>query len=118
MKILLVSTDLMTSSQLQGAAASVGAELVTCGPATAVASASAEAPALVVIDLTAKVEDIATVVTAAGQPVLAFGPHVHEQKLAAAAEAGCAEVFTRGQFFRNAADVFKRYASDPASSEP
>jgi CheY-like chemotaxis protein len=32
--------------------------------------------------------------------IVAFGPHVHEQSLAAAATAGCDEVFTRGQFER------------------
>ena len=112
MKILLISTDLMTSSQIEGAAASLGAELVTCGPATAIASASSESPALVVIDLSASLDDLPAVVAAAGeQPVIAFGPHVHEQKLQAAREAGCAEVFTRGQFFRSATEVFRRYSA-------
>lgn len=111
MKILLISTDLMASSQIQGAAMSLGAELVTCSPETAIMSAAAESPTLVVIDLTANVEDIAAVVSAAGeQPVVAFGPHVHKKKLAAAAEAGCAEVFTRGKFCRTAAKIFSRYS--------
>ncbi|MEM1304309.1 MAG: hypothetical protein AAGG46_05410 [Planctomycetota bacterium] len=109
MKICLVSTDLMASSQLEGAAASAGAALVTCSPATAVASVASEAPAMVVIDLTAGVEDLpAIVAAAAGQPVVAYGPHVHEKRLAAARDAGCTEVFTRGQFYRSAAAVFAR----------
>ena len=31
--------------------------------------------------------------------IVAFGPHVHEERLAAAREAGCDEVVSRGQFF-------------------
>lgn len=31
--------------------------------------------------------------------VVAFGPHVHEDRLAAAREAGCDAVMSRGQFF-------------------
>jgi hypothetical protein len=31
--------------------------------------------------------------------VVAFGPHVHEERLAAARNAGCDEVVSRGEFF-------------------
>jgi len=34
-----------------------------------------------------------------GTYVVAFGPHVHEERLAAAREAGCDEVLSRGEFF-------------------
>jgi hypothetical protein len=43
---------------------------------------------------------------------VAYAPHVHEQLLQAAAEAGCNEVFTRGQFDRQMEDIIVRYAGN------
>mgnify|MGYP000141423721 CR=1 FL=1 len=41
--------------------------------------------------------------------IVAFGPHVHRAKLQAAQEAGCEEVFSRGQFHRLANEILAKY---------
>lgn len=38
---------------------------------------------------------------APGARIVAYAPHVHEDRLAAAQAAGCHEVLSRGQFVRN-----------------
>jgi CheY-like chemotaxis protein len=42
-----------------------------------------------------------------GKRIVAFGPHVHEQRLAAAREAGCDLVVSRGQFFSQLETILK-----------
>ena len=39
--------------------------------------------------------------------VVAFGPHVHEERLAAAREAGCDVVVSRGKFFAELDAILK-----------
>ena len=39
------------------------------------------------------------------QQIIAFGPHVHEARLAAAKESGCDLVLTRGQFYARAEEL-------------
>ena len=100
---LLVSTDLMAISAFDGAALRAGVEAVAAGPADAPQAAAASRPGLVFLDLTAKVDDLTALVTElkAASPdtrVLAYGPHVHEQKLVAAKLAGSDGVLSRGQF--------------------
>ena len=41
--------------------------------------------------------------------VIAYGPHVHEQSLQAASEAGCDVVLTRGQFHQQTDELLQRY---------
>lgn len=108
----------MTSSQLGAAAQQAGTSLHTVASSEALIDAwRAEAAALVVLDLTAANLDCAAVVRALGEEasvpppqILAFGPHVHEQRLAAAQAAGCDEVLSRGQMFREAGERFGQYA--------
>jgi hypothetical protein len=40
--------------------------------------------------------------------VIAFGPHVHEERLQAARKAGCDEVVSRGQFFAQVEGMLAR----------
>jgi hypothetical protein len=42
--------------------------------------------------------------------IVAYAPHVHEDRLRAATEAGCNEVLSRGQFDRQMDDILARYA--------
>ena len=109
MKCLYITTDLMFSSRVSGVAQRVGVDLQTSGPATVVEGLSI-APDLVIIDLSTPGISIAELVmqVKAGVPsarVIAYGPHVHEAKLAAAQAAGCDAVFTRGQFDRDIAAI-------------
>ncbi|MEX2187289.1 MAG: hypothetical protein WD875_10860 [Pirellulales bacterium] len=105
MDVLLLSADLATSSTVSGAAARCG---VACQTAWSVdeivEKAIALAPRLVVLDLSTPRVDPATLVpqlrdlASPPQRIVAFGPHVHESRLAAAREAGCDEVVSRGRF--------------------
>jgi hypothetical protein len=73
-------------------------------------------PQLVVVDLTLFPLDLATLVAKlktahdGRSTIVAFGPHVHEGRLAAAAEAGCDEVLSRGQFFAQLDAIVGRFA--------
>ena len=107
--IVAVTGDLMTAAPIEHAARQAGA---VC---RVIASADAPLPdapsvRLVVVDLSS-VTDIASTVATLRQsigdevPVVAFGPHVHEELLASAQTAGCNQVLTRGQFHRNAGQI-------------
>ena len=111
MQAVLLSSDLMLVSVAQGAADRHGAILAVAGNVEqAVAAIGDEATGLVVIDLRLPGLDVAAFVRrvrGAKPPatadlrqaakIVACGPHVHKQSLAAAA-AGCDEVITRGEF--------------------
>lgn len=106
MSALLLTADLACSSKVAGAAARAGAELTTAMSVAALFDRMADRPArLVLLDLTAPGLEPAAIVgklkalPAPPAAVIAFGPHVHEAKLAAAAEAGCDEVLARGAFY-------------------
>lgn len=114
MTVLLLSSDLTMASRLSDEARRCGAALAW-NPALAVLLAREEAgtAALAVIDLATPGLDLPAAVAAlkglASQPaVVAFGPHVHEARLAAAREAGCDAVFSRGQFHSQAGAVVRR----------
>ncbi len=72
--------------------------------------------ALVIVDLNTSGIDVRNVVASARalakQPiaVVAYGPHVHEDRLAEAQEAGCDEVLSRGQFNAQMDAVLSRWA--------
>lgn len=112
MWVVLFSGDLLVISRVQNAAAAIG---VTVQPVNSIPQAVSKCAelrsSLIIADLTAPALDIGKLVNElrAGQVekaadfpprVIAFGPHVHENRLAAAREAGCDEVLSRGQFFR------------------
>jgi len=106
MSALLLTADLACSSKAAGAAARADVELATAMSVAALFERLASRPAdLVLLDLTAPGLNPAEVVgklkalPAPPRAVIAFGPHVHEAKLAAAAEAGCDQVLARGAFY-------------------
>lgn len=94
----------MLMSAAQGAADRHGATVKVVGdPGAITDECMADAIELVAIDLRTPRLDIGGVVqqirAAAPQAaILAGGPHVQRDSLAAAAAAGCDEVVTRGQF--------------------
>jgi CheY-like chemotaxis protein len=112
MQLILLSQDLMSGARLEGAARKAGLVLRTAGnPAAAIEAASAPEARLLLIDLQVAGLDIAAVVAAARKgasehnnplAILAYGPHVHEDRLAAARAAGCDAVVSRGQLDRQA----------------
>ena len=108
--IALLSADLMQGSQIAGAAQRVGAVLRTFSSADSLfnaispANSGDDSPRLVIVDLAVPGLDVRALLARletlpAGKPrTLAFGPHVHAERLAAAREAGCDQVISRGQF--------------------
>jgi DNA-binding response OmpR family regulator len=114
MSVVLLSADLSVSSASVGAAARAGTTLKTAfDVATLLSHVRAEPTRLVIIDLGTPRIDPAQLVRdlreLPGQNprIVAFGPHVHEQKLAAARAAGCDEVLTRGQFHSHLDDIIR-----------
>lgn len=102
-----LTSDLLFSSRVSGAAQRAGVDLRTVGSLEKLLEAAQQAGgcSLVIVDLTLPKLDITTAVTAikerfSSARIVAYGPHVHEAKLAAASSAGCDEVLTRGQFDR------------------
>jgi CheY-like chemotaxis protein len=108
MTAILLSADLTVISRVQGAAAEAGVNTrVISGAAALDEPATGEPATLLVIDLNAPQLDVRSIVerfraTSPEGRIVAFGPHVHEQRLAAAREAGCDQVVSRGQFFAQA----------------
>ncbi len=109
MNIVLFSGDLLVVSRVQNAAAAAGFRVQSVGNLTQAVEKCAELhPSLVIADLSAPALDIAELVTelrasqaddAKAPRIIAFGPHVHEDRLAVARDAGCDDVMSRGQFF-------------------
>lgn len=100
---VFLSGDLMFTSRVTGAAKAQGAEVAVVARTDLLLERIDEQTRLVMLDLGASGLDPAELVPAirAKSPqarIVAYAPHVHEQRLAAAAEAGCNEVLTRGQF--------------------
>jgi DNA-binding NarL/FixJ family response regulator len=106
MVVLYLTGDLLFSSRVSGAAANLGVPLQIAGSVDKLQElASNNAARLVLIDLTLAGVDLQATVpairTKAPQAkIVAYGPHVHEEALAAASAAGCDEVLSRGQFDR------------------
>jgi CheY-like chemotaxis protein len=106
MNVVLLSTDLMVVSRVQGAVAGGALSLTTVSDAAqAIECCRAAESCTLLVDLAAPALDVNALVSdlkvLGTRPprIVAFGPHVHEQRLAAARQAGCDEVVSRGQFF-------------------
>jgi CheY-like chemotaxis protein len=106
MEILFLTTDLLFSSRVSGAAARAGLTLQTVASPAALLelAAAAEESPLALLDLNSPGVDpveLAPALRALSNPpraIIAYGPHVQEERLAAATAARCDEVLTRGQF--------------------
>lgn len=111
----ILTADLMFSSKLTAAARQAGGTLrMAMSTAALLENLAAEPARLVLLDLTTPGLDPAVLVPRIREvvpdaAVLAFGPHVHEDKLAAASAAGCDAVLTRGQLNAGADGLLARY---------
>jgi len=106
MSVVLLTSDLAVVARVEGAARRLGKKLLVFGNESPAAESSGADPVdLLIIDLSTHSLDIRTTVArlksgdSSSTRVIAFGPHVHEQRLAAARDAGCDVVVSRGQFF-------------------
>lgn len=118
MAIVLVSGDLMGASRIEGAAQFAGVDFRMVGSAdAAIELCTASRVPLVMVDLTLVGLDVGALVDRlkglpdGGPAIVAYGPHVHEAKLAAAQAAGCDAVMSRGQFLSNVDAIVAEYAT-------
>ena len=114
-EVIFVGSDLMFSSQVMGAAAKLGLKLHLAANSADGAGKLTSECRLVLVDLTLPGLDLPAVVAAARATaptaqIIAFGPHVDEQLLAAAQAAGATLVLNRGQFHREYAQLLAAVA--------
>jgi DNA-binding NarL/FixJ family response regulator len=104
--ILLLSDDLLDASKTIGAARAAGIAVLQLKTVAALlAQAGRQPPACVVLDLQAPGLDVAAVLAALGQGgprprAVAYGSHVDADRLKAARDAGCDEVYPRSKYFQ------------------
>jgi CheY-like chemotaxis protein len=116
MSVLFLSADLVFSSRLAAAAERQGITLTTVSSIdAAIALLAAQDVRLIILDLSnpglePETEVVRLREACPGLAVVAYAPHVHEDRLRAAAAAGFNEVLSRGQFDRQMDDLLKRYA--------
>ena len=117
MSILFLTSDLMIASQIEGAAERCGARLKVVASMDALAQkCQADEVVLVLIDLGFAGLELKELVSSvensrsARPTIVAFGPHVHANRLEAARTAGCDEVMSRGALCAQIDDLLRRYA--------
>lgn len=114
--ILLVSSDLMVSSRIAGAAAPIPATVESIGPAAAPRGGPYD---VIVVDLDAAGRGASELVSRAKAiadaqadlrpaKIVAFGPHVAVDRLAEASAAGADLVVTRGEAMQSLPAVVNR----------
>ena len=114
---MLLCSDLATTSRLTAAATRQGIALGVAFSVDALLDKAAAQPTTLVIldlslaglvaaDVLARLRSLPTPPAA----VIAFGPHVHENLLAAARAAGCDRVFSRGQLLGRAEEILAEFA--------
>lgn len=113
MDVVLLANDLMVASRLQNAASKIDAKIhsATTG-SQAIELCDQEKIGLLIIDLAMPGLQLDFVQQLKSKPgngprIVAFGPHVHKDRLAAAREAGCDVVLSRGQFFSEIESVLE-----------
>jgi len=120
MLIAFLTTDLIFPSRVAGVAGKIGARMETAVSESALLAKLREtdsADILVLLDLsTAGIDPpkLVAAVRAQSPPpraIIAFGPHVHEAKLAAARAAGCDLVLSRGQFDTQIGTILEQFAT-------
>jgi CheY-like chemotaxis protein len=104
--IAFLTSDLVFPSRVAGIAARLGTQQITAATVESLTAKleSISGPVVALLDLNSPTIDPSAVVAGLKslpnppRSIVAFGPHVHEAKLAAATAAGCDLVLTRGQF--------------------
>lgn len=115
MSAVLISNNLLFSSQVSGAASKAGIELRTLGSVADIHEA-ATGSSLLLVDLSTpgmRITDLVATVRALETPpaeIIAFGPHVHEARLMAARTASCDAVLSQGAFSSEMNEILARAA--------
>lgn len=116
MAAVLITSNLVFSSQVAGAANRAGVELQTLNNQDGLMAAAAGASVLLV-DLSTPGMRIADLVARARllEPppaeIVAFGPHVHQARQMAARSAGCDVVLAQGAFVSAMNEILARAAA-------
>ena len=105
MSAVLASSDMMVSSRVMSTARQAGVPLAIALSAGDLKDRLSGETRLVMLDLSQRGMTAAEVVGAIRQcapaaRIIAFGPHVDEELLASARDAGCDAVMSNGQFYR------------------
>ncbi len=118
MSVLFLTKDRVFSSRVAGVAQSRQIELSVVSEADQLlTNTSANQVKLVLLDLTTSRCDPKQLVpqlrrlARPPKAVVAFGPHVNKAKLAAAEEAGCDQVLSRGEFNNRMTEVLVKYVA-------
>lgn len=111
--VLVLVDDLFFQARIAETARQVGVAVKTVASGDAlVATAAAEAPRLVLVDLNARQGALEAIeqLQAAGNasPVLAFLSHVQTDLAARARAAGCRQVLPRSKFTAELAEILRR----------
>jgi|GEM_PF-692066 len=110
--VLFLSSDLMFSSRLTGAAQTLGVPLQLVASQASLPAKLTPNCRLVLVDLAVAGLDLPAAIavvraTAPAAQILAFGAHVDEAALSAAQAAGCDVVLSRGQFHKQYVELLK-----------
>lgn len=117
--VLFLTSDLMFSSRVTGAAKQFGVSIAVVGTRAKLEQQLASEPvAMVLVDLEHReaVPTELSAIFARSSPrpkTIAYGPHVKENLLAAAQAAGFDFVMSRGQFDKQIGSLFQTLASSP-----
>ncbi len=116
MTALALTSDLVLQSQISAAAERTAVPVTLAASVDALLTqVEAGQPRLVILDLSHSGLDPGQLVPrirelAVGTTIVAFGPHVHRQRLAAAQQAGCDLVVSRGQFHAAKDEILRQFA--------
>ena len=114
MSILLLSRDLLLPSRARGAAEQEGLELFTLSSAEQlIERLKTPGTELVLIDLTCPGISVGEIAEAIGKQqqrprLVGFGPHVQEQLLESARDAGFDQVLGNGEFTSQLVDILSQ----------
>jgi DNA-binding NarL/FixJ family response regulator len=115
--VVLLTGDITVISHVEGTAKMWNVPVrAFSSAAQAFLHCSIAKPQLLIIDLATAEFDVKKLIESlqlneSVPRVVAFGPHVHEEKLAAARAAGCDEVVSRGQFFAQMQSILSRHVA-------
>jgi DNA-binding NarL/FixJ family response regulator len=119
LRILLASPDLMVTSRLASLGRECGAVIETVRSLDDPPPGLSDPYDVVLIDLQAHGDDPAVLVTrvrsliagfAGGPRLVAFGPHVHRQRLDDACAAGADEAISRGELLGSLPALVRRWS--------
>jgi hypothetical protein len=119
--VLIYTADLFFGLRIQDVVEKLGGRALAVSSSAELAAGLADVPALAIIELGASQDWIAAVHEARkrtrGVPIAAFGSHVDMAALAAARQAGCDFVRTKGRFMEELPALVERHLR-PAADLP